>query len=71
MKGMTGAIALSLTMLLAGCSSHYVMSTKDGNMIMTQGKPEIDKDTGLVKYIDEQGHERQINGDSVSQMIER
>ncbi|PKH25028.1 YgdI/YgdR family lipoprotein [Enterobacterales bacterium CwR94] len=71
MKWMMGALALSLALLLSGCSSNYVMSTKDGKMIMTQGKPEIDKDTGLVKYTDDQGHELQINGDDVSQIIER
>lgn len=43
------------------------MATKDGNMILTQGKPEIDKDTGLISYKDEKGNHRQINGDQVSQ----
>lgn len=56
---------------LAGCSSDYVMATKDGNMILTQGKPKIDKDTGLISYQDEQGNQRQINGDRVTQVIER
>ncbi|VTP66367.1 Uncharacterized lipoprotein ygdR precursor [Serratia rubidaea] len=56
---------------LTGCSSDYVMATKDGNMILTQGKPEIDKDTGLISYKDEKGNSRQINGDQVSQVIER
>jgi len=48
-----------------------VMATKDGNMILTQGKPEIDQDTGLISYKDEKGNHRQINGDQVSQVIER
>jgi len=56
---------------LAGCSSDYVMATKDGNMILTQGKPELDQDTGLISYKDEKGNNRQINGDQVSQVIER
>jgi hypothetical protein len=47
------------------------MATKEGNMIMTQGKPEIDKETGLVKYTDRSGHELQINGDDVSSIVER
>lgn len=54
-----------------GCSSHYVMATKDGRMIMTHGKPEIDKDTGLVRYTDESGDQVQINGDEISGIIER
>ncbi len=57
--------------LLAGCSSHYVMATKDGRMIMTEGKPHIDKDTGLVEYYDEAGNKIQINGDEISGIIER
>ncbi|MFI8417452.1 YgdI/YgdR family lipoprotein [Serratia sp. NPDC078593] len=63
--------ALVMAVGLAGCSSDYVMATKDGNMILTQGKPEIDKDTGLISYQDETGNNRQINGDQVSHMIKR
>lgn len=47
------------------------MATKDGQMILTDGKPEIDKTTGLIRYTDERGNERQINGNDVSQIIER
>lgn len=54
-----------------GCSSDYVMATKDGRMILTDGKPEIDDDTGLVSYHDQQGNAMQINRDDVSQIIER
>ena len=63
--------ALVMVVWLAGCSSDYVMATKDGNMILTQGKPKLDKDTGLISYQDEQGNRRQINGDRVTQIIER
>ncbi len=71
MKIMSGAVVVMLATLLGGCSSDYVMATRDGKMIMTQGKPEIDKDTGLVKYTDNSGHELQINGDDVSSIVER
>lgn len=47
------------------------MATKDGRMILTDGKPEIDDDTGLVSYHDQQGNAMQINRDEVSQIIER
>ena len=56
---------------LAGCASDYVISTKDGNMILTDGKPKLDKSTGLLSYTDEQGNERQINNDNVSQVMDR
>jgi len=56
---------------LAGCASDYVISTKDGNMILTDGKPKLDKTTGLLSYTDDQGNERQINNDDVSQVMKR
>ena len=71
MKWITGVAAVTMMLLLSGCSGDYVMSTKDGHMIMTDGKPEIDKDTGLVKYTDQAGNEMQINSDEVSSIIER
>lgn len=71
MKWILGAAVLGMAVLASGCSSNYVMATKDGKMIMTDGKPQIDKDTGLVKYTDDAGHELQINGDEVSSIVER
>ncbi|MDQ5892706.1 MAG: hypothetical protein QG613_1577, partial [Pseudomonadota bacterium] len=47
------AITLALLFTLAGCSSDYVMATKEGQMLLTQGKPVLDKDTGLLSYTDE------------------
>ncbi|EMC1045091.1 YgdI/YgdR family lipoprotein [Serratia marcescens] len=70
-KWVMAVSALVMVAGLTGCSSDYVMATKDGNMILTQGKPEIDEDTGLISYKDEKGNQRQINGDQVSQVIER
>ena len=63
--------AVGLACAVSGCSSDYVMSTKDGRMILTDGKPEVDDDTGLVSYRDQQGNKMQINRDEVSQIIER
>ena len=40
-------------------------------MILTDGKPEVDDDTGLVSYHDQAGNKMQINRDEVSQIIER
>jgi lipoprotein NlpI len=71
MKWITGAATAAIVVVLSGCSSNYVMATKDGHMIMTDGKPQIDKETGLVKYTDQAGNELQINGDEISSIIER
>ena len=46
--------AVGLAFAVSGCSSDYVMATKDGRMILTDGKPEVDDDTGLVSYHDQQ-----------------
>jgi len=70
-KTLMMAGAALLVVGLAGCASDYVISTKDGNMILTDGKPKLDKSTGLLSYTDEQGNERQINNDNVSQVMER
>ena len=42
--------AVGLAFAVSGCSSDYVMATKDGRMILTDGKPEVDDDTGLISY---------------------
>ena len=63
--------ALAIAIVLSGCSSDYVMSTKSGQMIVTQGKPKIDKQTGMASYIDQDGNARQINTDEVSEMVEK
>ena len=71
MKWIFSAAVLGMVVLASGFSSNYVMATKDCKMIMTDCKPQIDKDTGLVKYTDDSGHELQINGDEVSSIVER
>lgn len=63
--------AVGLAFAVSGCSSDYVMSTKDGRMILTDGKPEVDDDTGLASYRDREGNQMQINPDEISQIIER
>ncbi|HBQ7915769.1 TPA: YgdI/YgdR family lipoprotein, partial [Klebsiella aerogenes] len=47
--------AAAMLALLAGCSSNYVMTTKSGQTIVTHGKPQLDKETGMTSYIDESG----------------
>ncbi|PWC21149.1 YgdI/YgdR family lipoprotein [Brenneria roseae subsp. roseae] len=65
------AVALVILFTLCGCSSRYVMATKEGQMLLTQNKPVLDKETGMLSYIDEHGNEKQINSDNISQIIER
>ena len=47
------------------------MSTTDGKTIVTDGKPQVDDDTGLVSYKNaETGQTEQINRDQVKSMGE-
>ncbi|MFC3394570.1 YgdI/YgdR family lipoprotein [Brenneria rubrifaciens] len=65
------AVTLALVFSLCGCSSQYVMATKEGQMLLTQNKPVLDEETGMLSYIDEQGNEKLINSNNISQIIER
>lgn len=64
-------IVFSAAAVLTGCSSDYVMQTKSGEMIVTKGKPETDKSTGLVTYKDAGGFKHEINRDQITNMIEK
>ena len=61
-----GAMLLALT----GCTTNYVMTTKSGQTIVTQGKPKLDKETGMTSYTDQDGNAREINSSDVSQLVE-
>ena len=56
---------------VAGCSSNQALKTTDGKTIVTDGKPQVDEDTGLVSYKNaETGKTEQINRDQVRSMGE-
>lgn len=59
-----------LAFALTGCSSNYIMHTNDGETIVTQGKPEVDSDTGLIRYKDSTGVKQQINRSQVKDLSE-
>jgi uncharacterized protein YcfL len=56
---------------LAGCSSEYIITTTDGQMLTSDGKPELDKKTGMLEFEDSEGRTQQIPQSSVKQMLER
>ncbi|MDM3448262.1 MULTISPECIES: YgdI/YgdR family lipoprotein [Citrobacter] len=56
---------------VAGCSSNQAVKTTDGKTIVTDGKPQVDDDTGLVSYKNAQTSKtEQINRDQVKDMSE-
>ena len=63
--------AAATVFTVAGCSSNQAVRTTDGRTIVTDGKPQVDDDTGLVSYKNaETGQTEQINRDQVKNMIE-
>ncbi|MEK1942781.1 MAG: YgdI/YgdR family lipoprotein [Pseudomonas sp.] len=56
---------------LAGCSSEYIITTSDGQMLTSDGKPDLDEDTGMLEFEDSEGRKQQIPQSSVKQMLER
>jgi len=62
--------ALSLLML-AGCASNQSLQTTAGKTILTDGKPQLDDETGLVSYKDARtGQTEQINREQIKNMSE-
>ncbi|NDL65995.1 YgdI/YgdR family lipoprotein [Acerihabitans arboris] len=65
------AFSCASLFLLAACSSNQAIKTTDGKTIVTDGKPQVDEDTGLVSYKNaETGKTEQINRDQVKSMGE-
>lgn len=63
--------AAATVFTIAGCSSNQAVRTTDGRTIVTDGKPQVDDDTGLVSYKNaETGQTEQINRDQVKNMSE-
>ena len=61
--------AAATVFTVAGCSSNQAIKTTDGKTIVTDGKPQVDDDTGLVSYKNaETGKTEQINRDQVKNM---
>ncbi|EOL9025748.1 YgdI/YgdR family lipoprotein [Cronobacter sakazakii] len=67
----TSIFAAATLFTVAGCSSNQAVKTTDGKTVVTDGKPEVDSDTGLVSYKNAQtGQTEQLNRDQVKSMSE-
>ncbi|WP_165671654.1 YgdI/YgdR family lipoprotein [Metapseudomonas otitidis] len=56
---------------LAGCSSEYLVQTTDGQMLTSDGKPELDAETGMLELEDSEGREQRIPESQVKQVMPR
>ncbi|CVA92362.1 YgdI/YgdR family lipoprotein [Serratia marcescens] len=64
-------LAATTVMFIAGCASNQAIKTTDGKTIVTDGKPQVDTDTGLVSYRNaETDKTEQINRDQIANMSE-
>ncbi|MFN3580942.1 MAG: YgdI/YgdR family lipoprotein [Pseudomonas sp.] len=68
---MTGIICAVGMLALVGCASDHLIATNDGRIIESQSKPEIDDDTGMIMYKDENGRMNQIPQSDVKEIKER
>lgn len=64
-------VIMSAVLVMTACSSDYVISTDDGHMVTTHGKPVKDKDTGLISYKDTDGNSHQIHQKDVKEIVEK
>ncbi|WLI75515.1 YgdI/YgdR family lipoprotein [Kosakonia sp. H02] len=68
---MTSVLTAAALFTVAGCTSNQAVRTVDGRTIVTDGKPQVDDDTGMVSYKNaETGKTEQINRDQVKNMSE-
>lgn len=69
--GRPGIAAVSIAVLatMAACSTPSQIHTRDGHAIPTADRPEVDEDSGFVKY-EKDGREVQINQSDVQAIEE-
>ncbi|EGQ8468552.1 YgdI/YgdR family lipoprotein [Vibrio alginolyticus] len=63
---------IATVLLLSACgSSQYLMSTNEGKIITSYGKPDLNEETGMYEYEDMDGKEMSISKEHIVQIVER
>jgi len=62
-------LLLAASLALVACSSPSVITTRDGQQVMTADSPEIDEDDGFVHY-EKDGKDSRINASEVRSIEE-
>ena len=73
MKRWTSTIpALAALALLSACgSTQYIMSTKEGRLLISDGKPTLDEKSGTYSYKDAEGRKASVPKADIVQILER
>ncbi|MCX9154730.1 YgdI/YgdR family lipoprotein [Niveibacterium sp. 24ML] len=69
-KAVVMAVALSFGLAACG-GSQYILSTKEGRMLVSDGKPQLDEKSGMYKLRDADGKATMVNKDDIVQIMER
>ncbi|MCP1437269.1 hypothetical protein J3D56_000705 [Erwinia persicina] len=59
---------IAVATLLSGCANDHIIHMRDGSTKVVEGKPEIDKATGMVIYTDESGRQQAVNQADIKEM---
>ncbi len=72
MNFLTVSILVAAAVACAACSTtEYVISTKEGHMLQSKGKPELDDKNGMYMFKDTEGRKATIRKDEVVEIIQR
>ena len=71
-RSFLAAAMMAAVLFAGGCASpEYIISTTDGTLITTKGKPKFDDETGMYVFKDSEGREVTLKKDEVKQIMER
>ncbi|MGK3143583.1 YgdI/YgdR family lipoprotein [Pantoea sp. C2G6] len=70
-KAVFAVAIIASAISLSACSGNYVISTNDGHMITTHGKPAKDKETGMISYKDSDGNVHQLQQQDVKEIVQK
>lgn len=65
------AAVLFVSLLTACSTTEYIMSTTEGRLIVSSGRPDLDESTGTYTYKDADGKKATIPKTAIVQIMER
>nr|WP_024967798.1 YgdI/YgdR family lipoprotein [Pantoea sp. IMH] len=59
---------LAAGLVMTGCADNHLLHMKDGTTKVVEGKPELDKATGMIIYTDESGKQQAVQQSDIAGM---